>query len=870
MHDANAIDVDELQEWLEALDDVLQHKDKQYAASLLEHLVSHYQVHADNKAFGMISPALNSVHKQDELPLPEGFQHGYRAHQIILWNAMVMVLRAGKHAPELGGHIATFASIATLYRIGFDYFFRQDQPGNLGDLVYFQGHASPGVYARSFLEGRLSEAQLDKFRQEAGAESGLSSYPHPHLMPKYWQFPTVSMGLGPLMAIYQARWQRYLHGRIQQDTSNRKIWAFCGDGEMDEPESRGCLQLAAREGLDNLIFVVNCNLQRLDGPVRGNGSIVAELESFFKGAGWHVLKVLNNSAWDEVFALDSQGKLAAALSACVDGQLQTLCAAGPETLLAYLAAGDPDLQQLVATIPKDVVARLAPGGHDASKVYNVYHRAMQLQAKPVVILAHTIKGYGLGDGIASANTTHQQKKISSAGLHAYAKLLQIPLDEQQIEQPAYYHPGVDDPAVLYIKQRREQLGGFMPKRDEVKAQQKVPALSVLADLLVASERQFSTTMAFVRVLSIWLRQQDFADRLVPIVPDESRTFGMEGLFRQIGIYTSQGQQYEPVDKKQIMYYKESEQGQLLQEGINEAGAMASWIAAATSYSNNQQAMLPMYIFYSMFGFQRVGDLLWAAGDMHARGFLFGATAGRTTLAGEGLQHNDGHSQMMAALIPNCISYDPCFAYELAVIIQHGARRMFDQAENVFYYITLMNENYKHPKMPDNAQEGIIKGMYVFKPFAKKSKGHIHLLGSGCILREVIKASKWLCAQEIDVQVWSVTSFTELARAALQEGSDSYVASAFADAVPVLAATDYVRSYPEQIRPYIQGSYQVLGTDGFGRSDTRQQLRSYFGVSAADIAKQALIMVKSSKVLSTVRYNKLVKSLATVDFNELEE
>ncbi len=868
MVEATTLDQDELQEWLESLEDVIQHKDVAYAKALLNNVIAHYHNFDSAGVFGLVSCTGNSIRVDQQGALPEGLDLSIRAHQYILWNAMVMVVRAGHQAPELGGHIATFASSAMLYTVGFDYFFRQDTPDQLGDIVYFQGHASPGMYARSFLEGRFDAQRLDYFRREAGKEPGLSSYPHPHLMPDYWQFPTVSMGLGPLQAIYQARWQRYLYDRLGVATQQRHVWAFCGDGEMDEPESRGCLQMAARESLDNLIFVVNCNLQRLDGPVRGNGSIIQELEAFFKGAQWHVIKVLHNSAWDEVFAKDPSGKLQKAMAECVDGQLQTLSARGPRALLDHIAGSDPELQVFVQSLADDLVAQLAPGGHDAKKIYHAYAHALEHRGSPVVILAHTIKGYGLGEGIAAANTTHQQKKMSEAALSAYAQYLSIPLDQKDIITPCYYHPGAQDPAVTHIKQRRQQLGGYMPSRRVVAAERALPDLGVLAELLGASDRAFSTTMAFVRILSIWLRQPDFAPCLVPIVPDESRTFGMEGLFRQIGIYTSEGQRYEPVDKSSIMYYKESAQGQLLQEGINEAGAMASWLAAATSYSTNGVAMLPMYIFYSMFGFQRVGDLLWACADMHARGFLLGATAGRTTLAGEGLQHNDGQSHIMAALIPNCVSYDPCYAYELAVIIQSGSDRMYQRGEDVFYYITLMNENYTHRAMPESAYAGIVQGMYLLEP--SKSQSQIHLLGSGAILREVEQAAAWLSAQGLGVQVWSVTSFTELARAAEADPEQAYVTSCLDDTLPVVAATDYVKQYAEQIRPYIKNPYRVLGTDGFGRSDTRANLRAYFSVSSHAVATCALGMLLDTKAITKAKYQRYIQLLDTEDLASWEE
>ncbi|MEC8978352.1 MAG: pyruvate dehydrogenase (acetyl-transferring), homodimeric type [Pseudomonadota bacterium] len=852
------IDLDEQQEWLEALDDLVLERDLDDVSCLLGKLLDRFQYHGGQVAALSSYVPINTIPATADLSLPDDGIDGKRAHEYILWNAMAMVVRAGKVAPELGGHIATYASIATLYRVGFDYCFRQDQHDQLGDIVYFQGHSSPGIYARSFLEGRFDSQQLDLFRQEAGSKSGLSSYPHPYLMPDYWQFPTVSMGLGPLQAIYQARWQRYVARRLGATTKQRIVWAFCGDGEMDEPESKGCLQVAAREGLDNLIFVVNCNLQRLDGPVRSNASVIQELESFFVGAGWRVFKLLWNTAWDKVFALDVDGKLAAALGALVDGQYQSLVAKGYDALLAYLADQDPDVAKVVAAIPAALIAELAPGGHDPKKVYTVYQQAMIPNGKPTVILAHTIKGYGLGEGIALANTTHQHKKMSEQAMLSYAKKLNLPITEDEASKPAYYHPGSDDATIRYLKKQRQHLGGFMPTR--LTSMQSLPVPEKALEGLYPSSggKELSTTMAFVRILTTWLRDKAFAKYLVPIVPDESRTFGMEGLFRQIGIYSAHGQCYDPVDKQQIMYYKESKDGQLLQEGINEAGALASWLAAATSYSTNLQPMLPLYIFYSMFGFQRVGDLLWAAGDMRARGFLLGATAGRTTLAGEGLQHNDGHSQVMASLIPNCISYDPCYQYELAVILEQGAKRMVQQQEDVFFYVTLMNENYPHPQMPDGITAQIMQGMYALKQ--PKNPPKIHLLGSGAILREVEQAASWLDSQGVDCCVWSVTSFTELAREGLQKGAESHVSRCLGDGLPVVASTDYVRQYAEQIRAYIPGSYRVLGTDGFGLSDTRKSLRSYFAVDAVHVVREAVASLLENQTMTDHQAAQMLQAL----------
>ena len=839
MHDLCPLDNQEREEWRSAVENILATHGQQGLQSLMTWL---QQVGAMNPDSVGQLPAVyrNTLDVHEDLPLPEDDAMGERAEKINLWNAMAMVARANAKYKELGGHISTYASSSTLYRIGFDYFFQGDD-GGCGDLIFFQGHASPGVYARSFLEGRFCETHLDLFRQETTSEAGLSSYPHPWLMPDYWQFPTVSMGLGPLQAVHQADWLRYLQYRGLAQTESRTVWAFCGDGEMDEPESTAALAFAARERLDNCVFVINCNLQRLDGPVRGNGQIITELERLFHAQGWRVLKVMWGCGWDKLWQLDTQGEIQQVLSQMVDGELQALYAQGPQALLAAVVAKKPSCAAIVNQLSEDDIRALLPGGHDPVKVYSAYHAAKQRTGRPTVIIAHTIKGYQLGGRTHARNIAHNKKTMTSEDLQHYAAWCEVPLTQEEIARMAYYHPGVNSDVGQFVKRRRQELGGHLPKRSA--CQQTMP--SIHADLwqgmrATTGDKPSSTTMAFVRMVNTLLRDKEIGPRLVPIVADEARTFGMEGLFKKIGIYASQGQQYQPEDSASMMSYQERQAGQLLQMGLTEASATAAWLAAATSYATTQQPMVPMYIFYSMFGFQRVGDLLWLAGDMRARGFLLGATAGRTTLGGEGLQHNDGHSHVMASLVPNCISYDPCFQYELATIMVDGIRRMYTEKEDVFYYITLMNENYPHPAMPEGVEDGILKGMYCLQTVASPD---IHLLGSGTILREVMQAQQQLQSLGVHANVWSVTSFTELAREGLVQmdsGSDNaFVRSQLGDTVPVLAATDYVRAYAEQIRPYLKNSYHVLGTDGFGRSDTRARLRAYFQVDANSIVEQSM-------------------------------
>lgn len=846
------IDPIETQEWLDAFQSVLLHEGNERAAFLLQSLMNKANAEGISNQSSIDTPYCNTIKVYEEKPLPPDEGMGKRISALIRWNAVAMVLRAGKYAPELGGHIASYASSATLYETGFNYFFKGPNGAHGGDLLYIQGHSSPGIYARAFLEGRISENQLSHFRQEVGGE-GLSSYPHPWLMGEFWQFPTVSMGLGPLQAIYQARFMRYLENRGLIKADGRKVWAFLGDGETDEPESLGALSIAAREKLDNLIFVVNCNLQRLDGPVRGNGKIIQELEGIFRGAGWNVIKVIWGSRWDSLFARDTEGWMQKRMEECVDGDYQTYKANHGAYVREHFFGQYPELKKMVEHMTDEEIWRLNRGGHDSQKVYAAYAAAVEHQGSPTVILAKTIKGYGMGAAGEGMNITHQQKKMTIEQLRAFRDRFSIPISDDHITDIPFYRPAEDSPEIQYLRKQREALGGYLPARTSVVEPLKVPALSAFTSVTKGlGERDISTTMAFVRILSVLLKDKDISSRIVPIVPDECRTFGMEGLFRQIGIYSAIGQLYTPVDHEQVMYYREAKDGQMLEEGINEAGAFCSWMAAATSYSSNKLAMIPFYIYYSMFGFQRIGDLAWAAGDMQARGFLLGGTAGRTTLAGEGLQHQDGHSHLMSSTIPNCVSYDPTYAYELAVIIQNGLYRMYEKQENMFYYITVMNENYQHPDMPEGVEEGIIKGMYCLKKAPKQAKKRVQLLGSGTILREVIEASRMLKEDyEVLSDIWSVTSFTELRRDGLaveryhrmhpeKPRRQSYVSQQLKGAQgPVIAATDYMQLYADQIRPFIDVPYITLGTDGYGRSDTRAQLRHFFEVDAKFIAVAAL-------------------------------
>ncbi len=846
------IDPIETREWMDALDAVIAMDGNERAAYLIQSLLNKATTEGISLSSGIHTPYRNTIRANEEKLMPPDQGLAKRLSALIRWNAVAMVLRGGKYAPELGGHIASYASSATLLETGFNHFFKGPNGEHGGDLIYFQGHSSPGIYARAFLEGRLSEDQLNHFRQEVEV-NGLSSYPHPWLMGDFWQFPTVSMGLGPMQAIYQARFMKYLENRGLIKAEGRKVWAFLGDGEMDEPESVGALSIAAREKLDNLIFVVNCNLQRLDGPVRGNGKIIQELEGVFRGAGWNVIKVIWGTRWDSLFAADKDGMMQKRMEECVDGDYQAYKANNGAYVREHFFGQYPELKKMVEHLSDDDIWHLNRGGHDSQKVYAAYAEAVAHKGSPTIVLAKTIKGYGMGSAGEGMNITHQQKKMTIEQLRAFRDRFSIPINDDEITEIPFYKPADDSPEIKYLKQQREKLGGYIPVRTIDAQPLKAPALEAFSTITHGlSEREISTTMAFVRILSVLLKDKNMGERIVPIVPDECRTFGMEGLFRQIGIYSPVGQLYTPVDHEQVMYYREARDGQMLEEGINEAGGFCSWMAAATSYSTNKLTMIPFYIYYSMFGFQRIGDLAWAAGDMQARGFLLGGTAGRTTLAGEGLQHQDGQSLLLASTIPNCVAYDPTYAYELAVIIQSGLHRMMECQENVFFYITVMNENYKHPDMPAGVEEGILKGMYLLQETKKPSKHHVQLLGSGTILREVIEAARLLHDDfNVSSDVWSVTSFTELRREGLsvertnrmhpeKPQVESYVTQLLKGRKgPVIAATDYMRLVSDQIRPFVDAHYVTLGTDGYGRSDTRTKLRHFFEVDAKFIVLAAL-------------------------------
>ncbi|MEE8623749.1 MAG: pyruvate dehydrogenase (acetyl-transferring), homodimeric type [Acidiferrobacterales bacterium] len=840
---AKDIDPIETQEWLEALEAVFEREGTERAHFLLEHLIDTARRSGAHLPYSANTAYLNTIPPTQEERSPGDAAMEWRIRSIIRWNALAMVVRANRITSELGGHIASFGSAATLYDVGFNHFWHAPSDKHGGDLVFIQGHSAPGIYARAFLEGRITEKQLLKFRQEVDGD-GLSSYPHPWLMPDFWQFPTVSMGLGPIMAIYQARFLKYLHNRSILDTEGRKVWAFLGDGECDEPESLGAISLAARERLDNLIFVINCNLQRLDGPVRGNGKIIQELEADFRGTGWNVIKVIWGSYWDPLLMRDTKGLLRQRMEEAVDGEYQAFKAKGGAYTRDYFFGKYPELKAMVANMTDDDIWRLNRGGHDPHKLYAAYAAAVKHQGQPTVILAKTVKGYGMGEAGEGQNITHQQKKMGEDALKAFRDRFNIPISDEEIADMPFYKPPEDSAEIQYLKERRKALGGYLPSRRINVDPLTIPELKAFeAQLKGTGEREISTTMAFVRILTTLTRDKNIGKYVVPIVPDEARTFGMEGLFRQLSIYSSVGQLYEPEDAAQLMYYREDKSGQVLEEGITEAGGFCSWLAAATAYSTHGTAMIPFYIFYSMFGFQRIGDLTWAAGDMQARGFLIGGTAGRTTLAGEGLQHQDGHSHILASTIPNCVAYDPTFSYEMAVIIQDGLRRMFKERQNIYYYITAMNENYPHPDMPKGAEEGILRGMYLLqKSTGKKQKAQVQLLGSGTILREVMAAAELLDKDfGVASDIWSVTSFTELRREGLdierwnrlhpeETPKVSYVEQCLAQSNgPTIASTDYMASFADQIRPFISHRYVVLGTDGYGRSDTRKQLRKHFEV-----------------------------------------
>ncbi len=863
------MDPAETREWLEALESVVEREGPERAAWLLDTITNEAQEQGIRRT-DLNTPYLNTIAAKDEVPIPSDIFMERRVRSLVRWNALAMVMRANMdNGDELGGHIASFASSATLYDVGFNHFFRAPSDKNEGDLVFFQGHSAPGVYARAYLEGRISEEQLDNFRREVDGK-GLSSYPHPWLMPDFWQFPTVSMGLGPIQAIYQAHVMKYLQNRELIQKDDRKVWAFLGDGEMDEPESQGALALAGREKLDNLIFVVNCNLQRLDGPVRGNGKIIQELEGVFRGAGWNVIKVVWGSLWDPLLERDSQGLLRRRMEECVDGEYQAYKKNGGAYTREHFFGEYPELKKLVEHMSDDEVYRLNRGGHDPFKVYAAYHAAVNHTGRPTVILAKTVKGYATGAGEA-VNKAHQMKKLDLESLKDFRDRFDMPFTDEQLKDVPYYRPDANAPEMRFMKEQRDQLGGYMPVRRQQASQAlTLPGLDIFANFLEGSgDREISTTMAFVRMMSALIKDKQIGERVVPIVPDEARTFGMEGLFRQLGIYSSGGQKYEPEDAGQVMYYREDKKGRILEEGINEAGAMSGWLAAATSYSVHDFTLIPFYIYYSMFGFQRVGDLCWAAGDSQARGFLLGATAGRTTLNGEGLQHQDGHSHLLASTVPNCVSYDPTYSYELAVILHDGLKRMYEDNEKVFYYLTLMNENYVHGAMPEGAEEGIRRGMYLLREGKGKTKKspRVQLLGSGTILREVEAAAELLRDDfGVAADVWSVTSFNELRRQGLrldrdeilnpdQERERSWVEKCLDDRDgPVIASTDYMRAFADQIRPWVHAPYTVLGTDGFGRSDSRQKLRHFFEVDRYFVVLAALSALrKDGKVeASTVK------------------
>ncbi|MEO8741150.1 MAG: pyruvate dehydrogenase (acetyl-transferring), homodimeric type [Casimicrobiaceae bacterium] len=849
------VDPPETKEWLDAIDGVLEHEGPERAHYLIEQVIDKARRSGAHMPFSANTAYINTipVDKQPKMPGDQTIEEKIRNYA--RWNAMAMVVRANKDT-NVGGHIASYASAATLYDVGFNHFWHAPSAEHGGDLVFVQGHSAPGIYARAYMLGRLTTEQMDNFRQEVDGK-GIASYPHPWLMPDFWQFPTVSMGLGPLMAIYQARFMKYLQDRGFAKTEGRKVWCFCGDGEMDEPESMGAIGMAARENLDNLIFVINCNLQRLDGPVRGNGKIIQELEAEFRGAGWNVIKVVWGTHWDALLARDKKGILARRMMECVDGEYQTFKSKDGAYVREYFF-NTPELKELVADWSDEDIWNLNRGGHDPHKVYAAFHAAVNHKGQPTLILPKTIKGFGMGDSGEAQNITHQQKKMSVDSVRRFRDRFGIPVPDDKLEEMPLVNFPPGSPEAEYMKARRMDLGGYLPSRRMKSEALTIPPLSTFERFLKSSEdREISTTMAFVQILQTLIRDKNVGRRVVPIVPDESRTFGMEGMFRQLGIWNQLGQLYTPQDADQLMFYKESKDGQILQEGINEPGAMCDWIAAATSYSTHGVAMIPFYIFYSMFGFQRIGDLAWAAGDMRSRGFLLGGTAGRTTLNGEGLQHEDGHSHIYSATIPNCISYDPSFGYEVAVIIQDGLRRMYAEQEDVYYYVTVMNENYTQPAMPEGAAPDIVKGMYLLKAgaggkSAKSKMPRVQLLGSGVILREAIAAAELLKNDwGVDADIWGCPSFTELARdgnAAARwnmmnptaKPRRSHVENCLADtAGPVIVATDYVRAFAEQIRAFVPRRYVVLGTDGFGRSDTREQLRRFFEVDRNYIAVAAL-------------------------------
>ena len=867
------IDPIETKEWLESLSAVLEKDGKLRAQFLIKQLIEHSYKKGSDLVLSRNTPYINTIPPEQETKSSGDQNLERKIRSLIRWNAAAMVVRANKKNPELGGHIGTFASAATLYDVGMNHFWRAKNNKFGGDLIYFQGHCAPGMYARAFLEGRITPKQLDYFRQEV-KPGGLSSYPHPWLMPKFWQFPVVSMGLGAMMSIYQARFTKYLINRGLLKDEGRKVWSFLGDGEMDEPESMGAIGLAAREKLDNLIVVVNCNLQRLDGPVRGNGKIIQELEGIFRGAGWNVIKVIWGSYWDPLLAKDKTGMLIRRMGEAVDGEYQAFKAKGGAYVRENFFGKYPELLDLVSQMTDKDIWKLNRGGHDPHKVYAAYHSAMQHTGSPTVILAKTIKGYGMGKSGESMNTTHQQKKLGEEDLLYYRDRFDVPLTDEQVKNIEYYKPPENSPEIKYLKECRLKLGGNLPERSSFAKSIKTPSVDVFSAMKESTgKKEMSTTMILVRMLTSLLRDKNVAPRLVPIIPDEARTFGMEGFFQKIGIYAHEGQKYEPVDSEQLSSYREDIKGQVLEEGITEAGAMSSWIAAGTSYTNHDLEMIPIYLFYSMFGFQRIGDFAWAAGDAQTRGFLIGATAGRTTLAGEGLQHGDGHSHILSSVIPNCKSYDPTFGYELATIFREGLRRMHEKQENIFYYITTMNENYPHPEMPKGkgVEDGILKGMYLFKELNKYKKTKIQLLGSGTILREIIAAAEILQKDyQIDSNVWSVTSFNELRKEALEverynllnpdkKPKKNYIEKCMSTTEgPIVSASDYIRLNSDQIRPFIRKSFYSFGTDGYGRSDTRKNLRKFFEIDKEHIVTYSLSVLAKEQLIPSKYAKEAIK------------
>ena len=873
---ANDPDVMETQEWLDALEAVIEKEGPERAHYLMERMVDLARRRGAHIPFSSNTAYVNTIPAHLGEHCPGNLEIEERLRSWMRWNAMAMVVKANRLDGDLGGHLSSFASLANMLGIGFNHFWHAPTADHGGDLLYIQGHSSPGIYARAFLEGRLSEDQLLHFRREVDGK-GLSSYPHPKLMPSFWQFPTVSMGLGPLMAIYQARFLKYLHARNIADTEKRKVWAFCGDGEMDEPESMGAIGMAGREQLDNLVIVVNCNLQRLDGPVRGNGKIIQELESDFRGAGWNVVKVIWGSGWDELLAKDKEGILQRVMMETVDGEYQNYKAKDGAFVRKHFFGKHPKLLEMVSKMSDDDIWRLTRGGHDPHKIYAAFKVAQEHKGQPTVLLVKSIKGYGFGKAGEARNTAHNTKKLDDEAIKAMRDRFQLPIPDDKLPEIPFFKPSDDTPEMQYLHERRKALGGYLPQRREKTDEQLVvPELSAFQAMLepTAEGREISTTASYVRVLTTLLRDGSLGPRVVPIMVDESRTFGMEGLFRQIGIFSQVGQLYEPVDKDQVMYYREDKAGQILQEGINEAGGMSSWIAAATSYSTNNRVMIPFYTYYSMFGLQRIGDLAWAAGDMRARGFLLGGTAGRTTLNGEGLQHEDGHSHVLASTIPNCVPYDPTFAHEVAVIIHSGLKRMVEKQEDVFFYITLMNENYPHPGLKAGQEEGILKGLYLLQPGEKKSKLRVQLLGSGTILREVIAAADLLKNDwGVDADIWSAPSFTLLAR----DGQDverwnmlnptakdsrvAHITKSLQDTTgPIVVSTDYMRTYAEQVRAFIPKgrTYKVLGTDGFGRSDSRAKLREFFEVDRHYVTVAALKSLAEEGAIPVAKVAEAIK------------